>query len=165
MPLAAVVTVCHEPLGAPGLFIPNATAVGAELPLLEHPGSGDQRGGHADAGLRQAATPTAGRGQVEHRGEQLAWRLFVGLDGRGHSERRVHVECVVGAHGERRGLLSGYPGEQCGQAGQAGQLVAAVPAGREVVLHERALGWVDRAQHVDAERDPGLRAFHRLRRR
>ena len=50
---------------------------------------------------------------------------------------------------------------RAGSAGQPGELVPAVPAGGQVLVHQRALGRVDGAKHVDAERQPRLRAVHR----
>ena len=55
------------------------------------------------------------------------------------------------AEGQPLGVRIRHPAQQRGQPGEAGQLFPAVEAVGQVGVHDRALGWVDRAQDVNAE--------------
>ena len=85
-------------------------------------------------------------GQVEHRADQLSRRPVIGDRANG----------VVGA--DPADLVRIHPGQEGGQARQAGQLVPAVPAGHQVGVDQSALGGIDGAEHVHAKRRPGLSA-------
>src|SRR6516162_2400663 len=85
---------------------------------------------------------------AEHGAEQFLRGMIVA------GER---ADGVIGA--DPADLVRVDPGQERGQAGQAGQLIAAVPAGGQVGIDQPALGGVDGTQYVDAKRWPGLGAI------
>ena len=108
-----------------------------------------------------AATPRLASRQRRRRRRAAVRSSTVASSSRGGSGASLgrRRERPVGGR-ERDGLFRRDAGEQGRQAGQAGQLVPAVAAGRQVRVHLRALGRVDGAEYVDAERYPRLRAVH-----